>query len=285
MVWSSTGPRPVRLNRLAHRAGGGPCPAGPAARQRRTGSLWPSSRRRAAPLPADSPASAWPAWRAPGRRSPAMRAEPVSGSRKPVRSRMVVDLPAPLGPRKPSTSPARDRGGLMPVHGPGAYRRLLLSPTASIQRCPSVSPSDLLSRSARQKATLSQMNMPSCKAGDGMISCGAPVVRRQPRAGTSRTCRRAGESAAARLGNRLAAVCRRPTGSVKGECQSAARRGRSDGSAAAFDVKNVAHDGAPEAQDDGRRVPGLGGDAEGTLGAFRWRSGGDVPRAGYPWPR
>ena len=38
---------------------------------------------------------------------PAMRAEPPSGSRKPDSIFMVVDLPAPLGPRKPSTSPGR----------------------------------------------------------------------------------------------------------------------------------------------------------------------------------
>ena len=31
--------------------------------------------------------------------------EPPDGGRKPVIMRMVVDLPAPLGPRKPSTSP------------------------------------------------------------------------------------------------------------------------------------------------------------------------------------
>ena len=36
---------------------------------------------------------------------PAMRTLPASGSRKPVIIFMVVDLPAPLGPRKPSTSP------------------------------------------------------------------------------------------------------------------------------------------------------------------------------------
>ena len=39
---------------------------------------------------------------------PAMRALPASGSRKPVSIFMVVDLPAPLGPRKPSTSPLLD---------------------------------------------------------------------------------------------------------------------------------------------------------------------------------
>ena len=31
--------------------------------------------------------------------------EPADGGMKPVIMRMVVDLPAPLGPRKPSTSP------------------------------------------------------------------------------------------------------------------------------------------------------------------------------------
>ncbi len=34
-----------------------------------------------------------------------MRAEPLVGVMNPAIIRMVVDLPAPLGPRKPSTSP------------------------------------------------------------------------------------------------------------------------------------------------------------------------------------
>jgi hypothetical protein len=36
---------------------------------------------------------------------PQMRAVPAVGSMKPASMRMVVDLPAPLGPRKPTTSP------------------------------------------------------------------------------------------------------------------------------------------------------------------------------------
>jgi hypothetical protein len=36
---------------------------------------------------------------------PAMRAVPALGGMKPASMRMVVDLPAPLGPRKPTTSP------------------------------------------------------------------------------------------------------------------------------------------------------------------------------------
>ena len=36
---------------------------------------------------------------------PPMVTLPLVGGRKPVIMRMVVDLPAPLGPRKPSTSP------------------------------------------------------------------------------------------------------------------------------------------------------------------------------------
>src|SRR5688500_9255603 len=38
--------------------------------------------------------------------NPATRAVPALGRRKPVIIFMLVDLPAPLGPRKPSTSPA-----------------------------------------------------------------------------------------------------------------------------------------------------------------------------------
>ena len=36
---------------------------------------------------------------------PAIRAEPCVGATKPVRSRIVVVLPAPLGPRKATTCP------------------------------------------------------------------------------------------------------------------------------------------------------------------------------------
>ncbi len=36
---------------------------------------------------------------------PKMLAVPALGARKPVSIFMVVDLPAPFGPRKPSTSP------------------------------------------------------------------------------------------------------------------------------------------------------------------------------------
>ena len=39
---------------------------------------------------------------------PAIRAEPSLGGRKPVSMRIVVVLPAPLGPRKPTTSPRLD---------------------------------------------------------------------------------------------------------------------------------------------------------------------------------
>ena len=38
---------------------------------------------------------------------PLTRTAPLVGSRKPVIIFMVVDLPAPLGPRKPNTSPRR----------------------------------------------------------------------------------------------------------------------------------------------------------------------------------
>ena len=37
---------------------------------------------------------------------PSMTAVPDVGGRKPVIIRMVVDFPAPFGPRKPSTSPS-----------------------------------------------------------------------------------------------------------------------------------------------------------------------------------
>ena len=36
---------------------------------------------------------------------PLIQAEPLLGERKPVRIFSVVDLPAPLGPRNPTTSP------------------------------------------------------------------------------------------------------------------------------------------------------------------------------------
>ena len=40
---------------------------------------------------------------------PQMRAVPSVGIMKPASMRIVVDLPAPLGPRKPSTSPRATR--------------------------------------------------------------------------------------------------------------------------------------------------------------------------------
>ena len=40
-----------------------------------------------------------------------MRAVPSVGIMKPASIRIVVDLPAPLGPRKPTTSPRRDGEG------------------------------------------------------------------------------------------------------------------------------------------------------------------------------
>ena len=39
--------------------------------------------------------------------NPLMRAVPADGAMKHVRMRIVVLLPAPLGPRKPTTSPRR----------------------------------------------------------------------------------------------------------------------------------------------------------------------------------
>ena len=48
------------------------------------------------------------------RSCPAMRAVPEVGARKPARIFMVVDLPAPLGPRKPTTSPG-SRAKLTPA--------------------------------------------------------------------------------------------------------------------------------------------------------------------------
>ena len=39
--------------------------------------------------------------------SPSTDALPALGCRKPSRSRIVVDLPAPFGPRKPKISPSR----------------------------------------------------------------------------------------------------------------------------------------------------------------------------------
>ncbi len=37
---------------------------------------------------------------------PAIRAVPADGGRKPVRTRIVVVFPAPLGPRNPTISPS-----------------------------------------------------------------------------------------------------------------------------------------------------------------------------------
>ncbi len=42
-----------------------------------------------------------------GRRKPRISISPESGGISPVSMRMVVDFPAPLGPRKPKKEPAR----------------------------------------------------------------------------------------------------------------------------------------------------------------------------------
>ena len=65
----------------------------------------PSSRRSSARLPAGSRGRRAPRPARCRRRGRRSRRGPEVGATKPASMRMVVDLPAPLGPRKPSTSP------------------------------------------------------------------------------------------------------------------------------------------------------------------------------------
>ena len=66
-----------------------------------------SFRRSSARLRADSRAGAWPRAAASRRRGRTTAALPDVGARKPAIIFIVVDLPAPFGPRKPSTCRAR----------------------------------------------------------------------------------------------------------------------------------------------------------------------------------
>ena len=60
-----------------------------------------------------------------------MRAVPAVGIMKPASMRMVVDLPAPFGPRKPSTSPRRTVNDTLSTAVKAPKR--LVSPSISIR--------------------------------------------------------------------------------------------------------------------------------------------------------
>src|ERR1700742_2809529 len=76
-----------------------------------------------------------------------MRAVPLSGVRKPVTIFMVVVLPAPLGPRKPKTSPWRT-ARLRPATAVKPPKRLVRFSISSIVRLKRAA-SDRLKKEAR----------------------------------------------------------------------------------------------------------------------------------------
>ena len=117
-------------------------------------------------------------------------------------SRMVVDLPAPLGPRKPRTCP-RGTVRLMPSTAL-SVPKLLVSPCASISAV-IVFPPTFFPAICSQKVSLSQMNMHSCKASEWMIQVAA--AQASARAATAKVPQPA-------IRQPLAAVCKRPAGSV-----------------------------------------------------------------------
>ena len=67
-----------------------------------------------------------------------MRAHPWSGSKKPVSIFIVVDLPAPFGPRKPSTSPRETLSEISStaVIGPKVFFRRSASTSTSMENLP-----------------------------------------------------------------------------------------------------------------------------------------------------
>src|SRR5438270_738593 len=72
---------------------------------------------------------------------PSTVAVPEVAVRKPARMRMVVVLPAPLGPRKPTTRP---RGTSKETSGTGPQPRQALTPSAAVPETPSGSREDVV---------------------------------------------------------------------------------------------------------------------------------------------
>src|SRR5712691_9570031 len=65
--------------------------------------------------------------------NPATLADPEEGGRKQVNTRMVVVLPAPLGPRNPTMPPFSTSNEMLSTATVRAY--LLVSPSTLIIRC------------------------------------------------------------------------------------------------------------------------------------------------------
>src|SRR5579885_2873730 len=114
---------------------------------------------------------------------PQITAVPALGARNPAIIFIVVDLPAPLGPRKPSTSPfgtANDTSSTAAI-GPKCLTRFR---TSSIPRpppqgrppfCP-ISPTEAPRRNGAAPAPLSRRQQPLDLAGDRGV--GRPHLRR-----------------------------------------------------------------------------------------------------------
>src|SRR5258706_2201957 len=92
---------------------------------------------------------------------PASFAEPLVGAMKQVRMRRVVDLPAPLGPRKPTISPLptwKERSSTATTPG-YVLVRLLTSIMGQYQR-----------RTRREELSDDESNPPSCLPGAARIN-------------------------------------------------------------------------------------------------------------------
>src|SRR6266852_4789228 len=94
-------------------------------------------------------------------------AVPAVGARKPVIIFIVVDLPAPFGPRKPSTSP---RGTVKEMSSTAlsAPKYLARCRISSIARCPPI---------ARFRITHGHARLPRCPGRAGVVVGALPPVQ------------------------------------------------------------------------------------------------------------
>src|ERR1043165_2459114 len=107
-----------------------------------------------------------------------MKMLPAVGGMKPVTMRMVVDLPAPFGPRKPSTSPrstAKVRS-FTATFAPNAFVRFSTLITAFLLRSSEA-------RSFAPRYALRQKLQPALLAGHRHIDPGFAAGRHQARNG------------------------------------------------------------------------------------------------------
>src|SRR5690606_7133121 len=110
-----------------------------------------------------------------------MLAEPLVGRRKPVIIFMVVDLPAPLGPRKPSTSPRltdRETPRTASI-GPKRFTRSRVAIISTIESAAPSAVGAFLDEPVRSPIRLALVSCTQSTPPPGSLTgCGRPIYRR-----------------------------------------------------------------------------------------------------------